>query len=255
MNPDFGATAGDYARFRQGFPDSLYERLAGHGIGLEGQAVVDLGTGTGTLARGFALRGCRVTGIDRDVRLLEQARALDAEAGAKVDYRVARAEETGLSDACADVVAAGQCWHWFERERAARESARLLVDGGALLIAHFDWIPLAGNVVEATERLIEQHNPDWKLGGGAGIYSRWVRDLDAAGYRAIECFAYDQDAPYTPEAWRGRVRASAGIGASLSPERVTAFDADLAALLEARFPGEVIAVAHRVFAAIGRKRS
>ena len=34
------------------------------GIGLPGQHVVDLGSGTGALARGFAIRGCVVTGVD-----------------------------------------------------------------------------------------------------------------------------------------------------------------------------------------------
>lgn len=51
MNPDFGRTADDYARHRAGFPDSLFKRLSELGIGLEGQDVVDLGTGTGTLGR------------------------------------------------------------------------------------------------------------------------------------------------------------------------------------------------------------
>lgn len=253
MKADFGAAADDYARYRQGFPDSLYERLAGLGVGEPGQRIVDLGTGTGTLARGFARRGAKVIGIDPDPRMLEQARRLDAEAGVEVEHRTGRAEDTGLPDAAAEVVSAGQCWHWFERARAAHECARILAARGRLLIAHFDWIPRAGNLVEATERLIEQHNPAWKLGGGAGIYERWVRDLDEAGFSEIECFAYDVDAMYTPEAWRGRIRASAGVGASLSPEAVVAFDRDLERLLASRFPGEVLAVAHRVFAALGRR--
>ncbi len=81
MKPDFGRTAADYARHRAGFPASLFERLCGLGIGLEGQDVVDLGTGTGTLGRGFARRGCRVIGIDPAAEMLEQAKALDAREG------------------------------------------------------------------------------------------------------------------------------------------------------------------------------
>jgi hypothetical protein len=56
--------------------------------------------------------------------------------------------------------------------------------------------------------------------------------------------------PYTPAAWRGRIRASAGVGASLGPEAVERFDRQLAALLAERFPGEVLSVPHRVFAVI-----
>jgi ubiquinone/menaquinone biosynthesis C-methylase UbiE len=252
MQPDFGRTAQDYADHRAGFPESLFERLAARGVGVAGQRVVDLGTGTGTLARGFAQRGCEVTGIDPAEAMLEQARALDERAGVRSAYRVGRAEQTGLDARCADVVSAGQCWHWFDRPAAAREISRILRPGGFLVIAHFDWIALPGNVLEATEALIEAHNPEWKFAGGLGLYPAWLRDLGKAGYREIESFSYDVETPYTPESWRGRVRASAGVAASLSPERIAAFDRDLAALLEQRFPGESIGVPHRVFAVIAR---
>lgn len=250
--PDFGLTAGDYRRYRAGFPDSLFERLARAGVGLPGQLVVDLGTGTGTLARGFACRGCRVIGVDPATALLAEARSLDAEAGVAVEYRTAVAEDTGLSDDVADVVTAGQCWHWFDRPRAAREVARILRPEGFAVIAHFDWIPLSGNVVRATEQLIEAHNPDWRGGKGFGVHPWWLRDLGEAGFRAIETFSYDVDVPYTPEGWRGRIRASAGVGATLPPERVAEFDRALAALLAERFPGETLQVPHRVFAVIAR---
>jgi ubiquinone/menaquinone biosynthesis C-methylase UbiE len=142
MQPDFGATALDYARHRAGFPDSLFERLKPFGVGEAGQSVVDLGTGTGTLARGFARRGCRVLGVDIADRLLEQARALDAAEGLEVEYRIARAERTGLPERCAEVVSAGQCWHWFDRAAVAAEAARILMPRGTVVIAYFDWLPL-----------------------------------------------------------------------------------------------------------------
>ncbi len=252
VNPDFGKTADDYGRHRAGFPDSIFERLAAFGIGAPGQRVVDLGTGTGTLARGFARRGCEVVGLDPAAPMLDTARALDVEAGVKVEYRVARAEQTGLADAYADVVSAGQCWHWFERPRAAAEVARVLRPDGRVVIAHFDWIPLRGNLVRATEELIERHNPDWKLGRGLGMHPLWLRDLGEAGFRELETFSYDLDVPYPPEAWRGRVRASAGVGGTLAPDAVARFDAEHRELLAIRFPGSPLAILHRVFAVVGR---
>jgi SAM-dependent methyltransferase len=252
MRPDFGATAEDYARHRAGFPDGFFERLRAIGIGLPGQRLADLGTGTGTLARGFAQRGCDVVGIDIAAPMLAEARRLSAEAGLSAAFSVARAEATGLATACRDVVTAGQCWHWFDRRAAAREAARVLVADGVLVIGHFDWIPLAGNVVEATERLIEAHNPDWKLGGGMGLYPYWLRGLSESGYRDIETWSSDVSVAYTPDAWRGRIRASAGVGASLPAERVADFDAELAELLGARFPGREIAVHHRLFTLVAR---
>jgi len=250
LRPDFGATARDYGRHRAGFPDSLFARLRAHGVGQAGQLVVDLGTGTGALARGFARAGCRVLGIDPAAALLAEARALDAEAGVRIAYARGRAEATGLATGTADVVTAGQCWHWFDRPVAAREAARVLRPEGRIVIAHFDWVPLAGNVVHATEELIQRHNPEWKLGGGLGIHPRWLRDLGEAAFRELETFSYDVAVPYSPDAWRGRVRASAGVGATLAPSAVAAFDRDLARVLAERFPGDLLLIPHRVFALI-----
>ncbi len=213
---------------------------------------MDLGTGTGTLARGFARRGCAVIGIDRAGAMLREARKLDAEADVSVEYRVGKAEDTGLPARSADVVSAGQCWHWFDRPRAAHEAGRVLRPRGVVLIAHFDWIPLTGNLVRATEELIEAHNPAWKLGWGLGVHPLWFRDLAEAGFVGLESFSFDLDALYTPEAWRGRIRASAGVGGTLSPAAVEAFDRDLEALLAARFPTPVLPVPHRVFAVFAR---
>ncbi len=252
MKVDFGATASDYAKHRAGFPSSLFSRLSELGIGLPGQRLVDLGTGTGTLARGFAARGCQVVGIDPSVSLLEQARQLDQSAQVNVDYRVATAEDTGLEESSVDVVTAGQCWHWFDRPRAVREVARILRANGYIAIAHFDWIPLKGNVVEATEHLIEAHNPAWKMGGGNGLYPQWLRDIAEGGFREIQTFSYDVFVPYTHEDWRGRIRASAGVGASLTPDKVEVFDRELAALLQANDPTPILQVHHRVSAIIAR---
>jgi SAM-dependent methyltransferase len=251
LTADFGKTANDYGRHRAGFPDEFFERLKTLGILRAGIRALDLGTGTGTIARGLATRGCEVTGLDRSAPLMEQAAELDRGAGAVVKYVNAAAEETGLAAAEFDLVTAGQCWHWFDRPRAAAEALRVLKPEGRLVIAHFDWIVLPGNMTEATEKLIEKHNPKWKFGGGLGIYPLWLRDMAVAGFVNIETFSFDLDAIYTHEAWRGRIRASAGVGASLEPDRVAAFDDELRAMLAKRYPEDPMHVMHRVFAAIG----
>jgi SAM-dependent methyltransferase len=253
VNVDFGRTASDYGRHRAGFPDSMFDRLRRYGVGIRGQRVVDVGTGTGTVARGFALRGCAVIGIDPSEELIGEARRLDAEAGVDVDYRIARAEATRLGDGSVGVYSAGQCWHWFDRPRAAAEARRVLVPGGAIVICHFDWLPLPGNVVEATEQLILAHNPRWGAAGGRGMYPAWATDVAEAGFTGIETFSYDVAAPYSHEGWRGRTRASAGVAASLDADAVHRFDADHAAMLAERFPGEPLEVPHRVWALIARR--
>lgn len=247
----FGKAAEDYGTFRAGFPASIFDRLAEFSVGLPDQTVVDLGTGTGSLARGFALRGCNAIGVDPDVRMIDKAKALDLQSDISIRYVAAKAEATGLDSGTADVVTAGQCWHWFDQQRTIAEVARLLRPGGKLVIANFDWLPLTGNVVEATEALIMQFNADWQFAGGLGMYPQYLPVLSGAGLRDIETFSYDMDVAYSPEAWRGRIRASAGVTA-MDSEAASKFDADLAKLLADSFPSSVLAVPHRVFAIVAQ---
>jgi SAM-dependent methyltransferase len=249
---DFGDTAEDYATYRAGFPKGLFERLVTMGVGRSGQRLLDLGTGTGTLARGFASRGCIVTGLDPAEPLLRQAHRLAEREGVVLELLVGRAEDTGLPEGSFDVVTAGQCWHWFDRPAAAAECRRVLKAEGTLAICHFDWLPRGGNVVSATEALILAHNPEWPFDGGTGMYPAWTTDVGEAGFDGIETFSFDLDVPYTHQAWRGRIRASAGVAASLPPDAVAAFDGELARLLEREFPADPLGVPHRVWALVAR---
>ncbi|MEM7599737.1 MAG: class I SAM-dependent methyltransferase [Pseudomonadota bacterium] len=250
---DFGRTASDYSTYRAGFPPDFFAALTARGTVLPGQKAVDLGTGTGTLARGLAQAGLQVTGIDIAPDLLAAAAALDVKAAIKITYKEAPAEATTLPDQSAQLVTAGQCWHWFDRPRAASEAHRLLTPGGRILIAHFDWLPLPGTLVAATENLILRHNPDWAGAGGTGIYPAWLTDLAVAGFSEIETASFDTHQSYSHAAWRGRIRASAGIAASLSSEAVDEFDAELTAMMENHFPENPARVPHRVWWVTARK--
>jgi SAM-dependent methyltransferase len=249
---DFNATAADYSAYRPGFPEALFARLAAMGAALPDQRVVDLGTGTGALARGFARLGCCVTGVDIADALLDEARRRDSSAGVEIDYRVAPAENTGLPGGCWDVVAAGQCWHWFHRPEAAAEARRLLRPGGSLVICHHDYLSLPGNVCAATEALLLDFNPRWSMAASTGIYPAWTMDAGRAGFAEIETFSFDGVIAFSHEAWRGRMRTCNGIGPSLPPETVREFDRALERLLRQQFPEEPLPVPHRVWAMVAR---
>lgn len=252
MEIDFGLTAADYTRHRAGFPEALFERLSGFGLGAPGQRVLDVGSGTGALARGFARRGCQVVATDISAALLRAGAARDPSDGSWYARVVGAAEHIPAAAGAFEVFAAGQCWHWFDRPAAAAEARRMLAPGGWLVIAHFDWIPLPGNVVAATEDLIRRYNPRWTMHGGAGLYPAWLADAAGAGFVDLETFSFDVAQPYSHAAWRGRIRASAGIAASLAEEAVAAFDRDHAAMLARNFSGDPLLVPHRVWALVGR---
>jgi SAM-dependent methyltransferase len=252
MTVDFGRTAADYAAHRAGFPGEFFGRLRPYGVGLAGQRVADTGTGTGNLARGFAAAGCAVTGLDIAPELLAEARQLDRAAGVRVRDLVASAERTGLAPGRWDVVSAGQCWHWFDRPRAAAEARRLLAPGGRLLICYFSYLALPGNVCAASEELVLARNPSWAMAGDTGIHPEYTIDVAQAGFTGIETFSFDVLVPYTHTAWRGRMRTCNGVGASLPDDQVARYDANLAAVLAERFGNEPMQVPHRAWALIAR---
>lgn len=253
MGVDFGATARDYARYRTEFPAEFFGRLVALGVGLAGHRVVDLGTGTGVLARGLAAAGCTVTGVDIAPELLEEAQRQDAAAGLKTTYRLAPAEETGLPSGSWDVVSAGHCWHWFDRLRTAAEARRLLAPNGAIVICYRDHLIEPGNVCDASEELAFSYNSDWPMSGGISDHPEWADELVSAGFKDLHAFSFDVTVSFTHEAWRGRMRSSSGIGASLPQAQVKAFDTELARLLKDRFPHEPLEIPHRISALIGRR--
>jgi len=244
---DFAKTAKDYAKHRVGFPSSFFDRLEEDGCLKPGCSALDLGTGTGLVAREMAARGARVIGIDQAGPLLVEAQRLDEAAGVSVEYLEVSAEAMGLEKQSFDLIVAGQCWHWFDRPKVLQQIKVMLRPGGALVIAHFDWLPIPGGMVEATEELILRYSPDWELGGGTGLYPHWLPELGAQGFADIQTESFDLEVPYRPEDWRGRIRASAGVAATLSPERVKAFDRDLTEILASQFPESPLLVPHRVW--------
>lgn len=250
---DFGKTAADYAQHRAGFPHSFFRKLEKEGVDFRGARAVDLGTGTGTVARELATRGAsKVIGVDPAEAITREAQNLDEAAGVQVHYVKATAESTGLPSRSFDLVIAGQCWWWFESASAVKEALRILTPGGCLVIASLDWLPLPGSVPAATEWLIRQANPRWTLYGGNGRHPGWIEEVRHGGFSQVRSFEYDVTIPYTAVAWRGRIRASAGIGASLTSDEVERFDRAHATMLADRFPGDPLRVPHRIYAVMAR---
>ena len=52
----------------------------------------------------------------------------------RIEYRVARAEATGLADASIDLVTAAQALHWFDAAGFFTEARRILVQGGVIAV-------------------------------------------------------------------------------------------------------------------------
>ena len=250
----FGKTAADYAKYRAGFPPVFFESLAALGVAKPGLRALDIGTGTGTVARGLAKLGCQTSGVDPAEALWRQAEALDREAGVSVRYLTGSAEALPFADGEFALVTAGQCWHWFRPELAAQEIRRVLIAGGHLVICYFDWVTTDGSLTDYTEKLISAENPEWTPLNKPQFFRRRTPEVPTpVGFEAAEPLELTVPVQYTHEAWRGRIRASAPIGATLPPDRVERFDRAHAEMLRTRFPQEPLTIPHRIWAQVFRK--
>ena len=235
---DFSESAQDYAKHRVTFPEAFFQRVP-----LSGR-LLDLGSGTGSLARGYARQGAWTVALDLSRAMLAEASGVSARVAAK-------AEQCPFKDESFDAVTAGQCWHWFDGPVAALEVKRLLKRGGSIVIGHFNYLPLKGSVAEASEALILERFPDWGFSGVTHMSGVWDSHLQDAGFRELTTTAWEIDVPYSHEAWRGRMRACNGVLAMSPPTRAD-FDAAHAKMLAERFPG-ALSVRHEVFALVAKK--
>ena len=80
---DWGRTSKEYARYRDIYPEEFYKKIVDRGLCINGQKILDLGTGTGVLPRNMYKYGAKWTGTDISQEQIEQAEKLAAASNMK----------------------------------------------------------------------------------------------------------------------------------------------------------------------------
>ena len=94
---DFGKTSKEYAKYRDIYPEELFEKLHELGIGKKDSKWLDLGTGTGVVPRGMAKYGADILAVDISENQIEEAKELSKES-ANNEYRVSSAEDLAYEE-------------------------------------------------------------------------------------------------------------------------------------------------------------
>lgn len=85
---DWGRTSKEYAKYRDIYPDEFYKKILDRNLCIDGQKVLDLGTGTGVFPRNMYKYGAKWTGTDISPEQIEQAKLLANAGNMKIDFRL-----------------------------------------------------------------------------------------------------------------------------------------------------------------------
>ncbi len=232
----FEGTAEDYDRCRLPYPATFVERVREH-LHPDGTGrLVDLGAGTGQVAR--ALRPCfaDVIAVDPEPDMVGYGRARSAREGDGIEWRLGRAEDVDFPGGSIDVVAAGNAFHRFDRPVVAKKAAAWLRPDGALLMwsnSFTDPAWVEGGQLRAE---ISRVLGEWqrRSGADARVPAGWERHeypddvvLREAGFpHVVECKMRVHHT-WTVETIIGFLRATSAWSRSAMGDFHDAFEADM----------------------------
>ncbi len=189
-----------YVRYRPSYPREVLDLLETE-CGLTSASVVaDVGSGTGILSELFLENGNRVIGIEPNEEMREAGERWLGH-HPRFTSVAGTAEATTLDDACADLVAAGQAFHWFDPERARTEFARILKPTG--------WVVLVWNLrrkdatpfLAAYEQLLETYRTD----RGEVEFWRKSDEMASAFFGSYERKTFDNEQVLDLDGLKGRL--------------------------------------------------
>ena len=130
----FATTVPLYEKLRPPYPAEFFRNVAQRlHLGKE-HALIDLGTGPGLLALGFAPSVGRIVGVDPEPAMLAATRKAGADASKAITLIESRAEALPSDVGQFDVVTIGRALHWMDRDALGPLFERLVAPDGTILV-------------------------------------------------------------------------------------------------------------------------
>jgi SAM-dependent methyltransferase len=229
----FEGTAADYDRFRLPYADALVALVRAE-LALDGTGMlVDLGAGTGQVARAFRRFFEHVVAVDPEPDMVEFGRARTERENDTIEWRLARAEDVEFPHGGVEVVASGNAFHRFDRPVVVANAARWLAADSAIILLWSSG-PLQGT--EQWQVAVSRLVNEWldRSGARARIPAGWERKeytdeivLRDAGFdrQAEHTMAVRHE--WTVETIIGFLHATSFASRAALQGQVDAFDADV----------------------------
>jgi SAM-dependent methyltransferase len=179
----FASTVAYYESARPPYPEQFFAEAAAE-LGFDrSQRLLDVGTGPGILAIGFARYCGEVAGVDPEPAMIEAAREAAARAGVALELIEGRFEDMPDSVGAFDVVTIGRALHWLDPEPTRRRLERVVARHGRILVCHASSVKDGRNAWLATFNAIRQrwsgerarHDYNAVLAGGRFVSREAIR--------------------------------------------------------------------------------
>jgi SAM-dependent methyltransferase len=210
----FATTVPLYQEFRPPYPGEFFRTVAERLGFTQQHRLIDLGTGPGLLALGFAPYVGRIVGVDPEPAMLAAARENAAREGKRFTLIEGHAEALPAEIGRFDVVTIGRALHWMERAAVAAMFDRLLTPDGVIVVC------ASGSAADGRNAWLDTYNEARRLWSGSEPAGRHRGALAAAleGSRFQEIDEI-------------RVEASQAISATDLAQRVLTFSSSSPAIL------------------------
>lgn len=198
----FGSVAERYDRHRPGYPQELLIDLVGRtGLPPQDIAALDVGGGTGKVARALLALGVRGTMVEPDASMAAVA-APELEAGGWA-IELSDFEGCRVTDASIDLLTCGQAWHWVEPVSGMERVRAVIRPGGvaAIFWNRHEWADPA--LRDALDRVYEEHAPGMSssLATAGRGHKGLVSDIDPSGFTVVDVPLYPFSIDYSTQAW------------------------------------------------------
>jgi len=243
----FGPAAELYDRIRPTYPVALIEWVLAP-LGAGPQRVLDVGAGTGIMARQLVALGHTVVAVEPDAQMRERLEAVTT----GVRALAGSAEAIPMPGASVDAAVAAQAYHWFDRPRAHPELGRVIRPGGVFAAVwndRDDSFRAGSSWVAEYSRIVERdRGPD-----GSGADSGRAKVLDFGEYFGpVEYAEFRHAVSHTPETLVALLK-SRSYFLTATPARRAALESEVRELAvthpdlagREEFPLPYITVAHR----------
>ncbi len=184
---DFTGLSEAYSKYRPGYSDLVVSSLVGAlEVPFSIAKVADLGAGTGIFTRQLLDKNpASIVAVEPNEEMFSVG---SAHAQDKLEWRLGRAESTGLEDSSVDLVTMASSFHWPNTEEALREFDRVLVSRGIFAALWNPRITEKSDTEARIDRLLEtEFGVKTRVSSGRSAFANGLEErlMDSGIFEAV----------------------------------------------------------------------